>query len=610
MILSISHASKYFGSTTVFEDIQFEIKGNEKIALIGKNGCGKTTLLKVIADEITLDKGSIHKRNGVKIGYLAQMTFQDEKRSVEDELFAVFHDLREMNRQLEQVSRQMETDHSEALLEKYADLQHAFEEAGGYTYESEAKTVVSKFGFSAEDMGRPLHTFSGGQKTKLAFAKLLLSKPDVLLLDEPTNHLDLQTIEWLEGYLKKYAKAIVVVSHDRYFLDEVVDMVCELSLGSLSKYRGNYTSYLAMRSKDIEKNAQAYQRQQKDIARLEALIEKFRYKRSKAAFAQSKIKYLERMDKIEPIEIDERKMKVRFTPKTKGGKTVLELDQLQVGYEQVLCEVSMEIIKGQRIAILGPNGEGKSTFLKTIMGLVPALGGEFLFGHQIEVGYFDQQMAQLNSAKTVLEELWDEHPEITHTQIRTVLGCFLFTDEEVFKQVNQLSGGEKVRLSLAKLMLERGNFLILDEPTNHLDIDSKEILEEALQEFDGTLLFVSHDRYFIKRMANSLLEIKHGKATYIPTTYDEYMGKVVVAQQEKKAEVKEVQVKRVLPEREVKKLEKMIEEKEGQLGELREKRFDETYYHDYRKMQELDSAIDTLHNEINELLTKWEELQS
>lgn len=610
MILSIQNASKYFGSTTVFEQIQFEIKGNEKIALIGKNGCGKTTLLKIIADEIALDKGSIHKKNGIKIGYLAQMTFQDENRTVEDELFSVFHELKAMGKQLEQISRSMETDHSEALLLKYADLQHAFEEAGGYTYESEAKTVCSKFGFLAEDLVRPIHTFSGGQKTKLAFAKLLLSKPDVLLLDEPTNHLDLQTIEWLEGYLKKYAKAIVVVSHDRYFLDEVVDIVYELSLGSMTKYRGNYTNYLAVRAKDIEKTAQAYQRQQKDIVRIEALIEKFRYKRSKAAFAQSKIKYLERMDKIEPIEIDERKMKVRFTPKTKGGKTVLELDHLKVGYEQVLCEVTLEILKGQRIAILGPNGEGKSTFLKTIMGLVPSLGGEFLFGHQIEVGYFDQQMAQLNSNKTVLEELWDEHPEITHTQIRTVLGCFLFTDEEVFKQVNQLSGGEKVRLSLAKLMLERGNFLILDEPTNHLDIDSKEVLEEALQEFDGTLLFVSHDRYFIKRMATSLLEIKQGKATYIPMTYDEHMGRAVVVQQEKKAEVKETQVKRVLPEREIKKLEKLIAEKELQLEELRERRFDESYYHDYRKMQELDGEIDLVHNEINDLLMKWEELQS
>lgn len=615
MILSVSNAYKNFGATTVFENITFEIKGNEKIALIGKNGCGKTTLLKLIANELELDKGQIHKRNDVKIGYLAQMTFANENHTVQQEVDAIFENMTDMQRQLEELAQVLAHDQSEKTMMRYANLQQAFEQRGGYTYEAEAKSVVTRFGFSVEDMQRPIHTFSGGQKTKLAFAKLLLSKPDVLLLDEPTNHLDLQTIEWLEGYLKKYDKAIVVVSHDRYFLDEMVDEVYELSLGSMTRYAGNYSRYLEQKAKDIEKNAQAYQRQQKEIERLEGLIEKFRYKKNKASFAQSKIKFLDRMDKVEPLEVDERKMKVRFTPKSRGGKTTLEVADLCVGYDKELCCVNLELLRGQRVAILGPNGEGKSTFLKTIMGLIPKLGGEFLLGHQIEVGYFDQQMAQLNTNRTVLEEFWEEHPEVTQTQIRTILGCFLFTNEDVFKLVSSLSGGEKVRLSLAKLMLDRGNFLILDEPTNHLDIDSKEVLEDALHDFEGTILFVSHDRYFINRMANGILEIKDGKATYFNGTYDEFTGKTSTKQAtEVEAMVIEPISKverreKVQQEREIKRIEKLIGEKEVLLEELRNKRFDENYYHDFVKMNELDEAIDETHNQINQLMETWEDLQ-
>ena len=622
MILSVSNATKTFGMTTVFENINFEVKGKEKIALVGKNGSGKTTLMKIICEEELLDKGQIHKKSGLRIGYLAQMTFVDETRSVKEELHHVFDSLKQLQKQVEEYEEKMLIDHSEETLNRYATLQQRFEEMGGYTYESEANTVVTKFGFSKEDLERPINTFSGGQKTKLAFAKLLLSKPDILLLDEPTNHLDLETIEWLEGYIKKYDRAVIIVSHDRYFLDEIVDEVIEISNYSLTKYVGNYTHYVEEKAKNAELQQAAYQRQQKDIERLEALIEKFRYKKNKAAFAQSKIKYLDRMEKIEPLKIDTKRMKVQFTAAKRGGKDVLVCDELGIGYDQELAKVNLKILRGQRIAIIGPNGEGKSTFLKTIMGIIPKLSGEFMLGHQIEIGYFDQQMAQLNTNKTVLEELWDEHPEITQTEIRTILGCFLFSNEDVFKNISDLSGGEKVRVSLAKLMLERGNFLVLDEPTNHLDIESKEVLEEALSEFDGTILFVSHDRYFIKQMADGILEIKGGQAIYYPQTYEEFVGHVeqpkpvVSAKKDTNTSFETTETKENKRERfvdvakEIKKIEKQISEKEAELEALRELRFDEEYYHDYMKMNELDGKIDDVHNEIEHLMSKWEELQS
>ena len=615
MILSISNATKTFGMTTVFENINFEIKGKEKIALVGRNGSGKTTLMKIICDEMPLDKGQIHKKSGLRIGYLAQMTFDDESLTVEEELFKVFNHIHALEKQLKEYEEKMLSDHSEETLNRYASLQNSFEEIGGYTYESEANTVITKFGFTKEDLKRQISTFSGGQKTKLAFAKLLLSKPDILLLDEPTNHLDLSTIEWLEGYIRKYDRAVILVSHDRYFLDEIVDEVVEISNYSLTRYSGNYTRFVEQRAKNIELQEAAYNRQQKEIERLEALIEKFRYKATKAAFAQSKIKYLNRMEKIEPLQIDEKKMKVKFTPAKRGGKQVLNVEDLTIGYseDKPLATINLEVLRGQRIAIIGPNGEGKSTFLKTLMEIVPKLSGEFMYGHQIEVGYFDQQMAQLNTAKTVLEELWDEHPEITQTEIRTILGCFLFSNEDVFKAISNLSGGEKVRVALAKLMLERGNFLILDEPTNHLDIDSKEVLEEALRDFEGTILFVSHDRYFIKQMADGILEIKDGSATYHPQTYEEFIGKITEEKIVEKETIKVSTPKRVRNidvNKEIKKLEKQISEREAELEALRELRFDENYYHDYKKMQELDSQIDDKHNEIENLMAKWEELLS
>lgn len=615
MNYQINKGSVAYGANVVFEDLQFEVKNTEKIAVVGRNGCGKTTLLKVIMSELTLDKGSIFKMNGITIGYLAQTVFQDEARTVQEDFMQVFEHLFEVQRKLEACASKMETDYSEAVLERYASLQQQFEGLGGYTWQAEMMTVFSRFGFSEEDLMRPLNTFSGGQKTRLAFVKLLLSKPDILLLDEPTNHLDLETIRWLEGYIKRYPKAVILVSHDRAFIDGIAEVVYEIEYGQCTRYTGNYSSYVKQKQANQEQQAKLYVRQQQEIERLNALIEKFRYKKNKAAFAQSKIKYLERMERIEaPTKSDDRKFKARFHSGKKGGKTVLETHQLKIGYKQELATVDLRIEHGQRIAILGPNGQGKSTFVKTIMGLLPPLSGEYLLGHQIEPGYFDQQLAAFTGTNTVLEELWNENPELDHTQIRTVLGSFLFSSDDVFKTVDVLSGGEKVRLCLAKLMLKNANFLILDEPTNHLDIVGKEALEDALINYDGTLLFVSHDRYFISKMATSILEIKDGKATVYPYGWQQYQEmeegakKQPISNTPKKEEPKPVAVRRKASLSDIKKVETKIETQETKLEQLRELRFEPEYYQDASRMDELDQTIDDAVNELNRLMSQWEEM--
>lgn len=608
MKYQIHKGTKQFGADVIFEDIQFEIRNTEKIAIVGRNGCGKTTLLKVIADIEHLDKGEIHAESALTIGYLAQTTFSNENALVEDELEHAFDKVKELGKQLELATTQMSEDPSEENMNRFANLQQRFEEMGGYTYHSELMTIFTKFGFQEEDLKRSIATFSGGQKTRLAFVKLLLSKPDVLLLDEPTNHLDIDTIEWLEGYVKRYPKAVVLVSHDRMFLDDVVDVVYEIEYGVMRRYPGNYTNYVNAKKSDLEQQKSAYVRQQKEIQRMEELIEKFRYKKNKAAFAQSKIKYLDRMDRIEDPKSDEKTFKARFTPNVRGGKRVLEVKDLTIGYDHPLCTVNLEVMQGQKVAIIGPNGKGKSTLMKTLMQQIPPLSGGFLLGHQIEIGYFDQELAQFDTTNTVIEEVWKDFPDLNRTEIRTALGCFLFSGDDVFKTVDCLSGGEKVRLSFVKLMLSHPNFLMMDEPTNHLDLIGKEALEDSLSEYEGTMLFVSHDRYFISKLATAILVIDDGKATYYPLTYNEYMHKEpiqVVSAKEVKVEVKPK--RQINYGKEISKLEKKIEVKEKELEDLRELRFDPEYYHDVKKMDALDAQIDDVHNEIEHLMEQWEE---
>ncbi len=616
MLYAISKASKYYGADTVFEDINFEIRGTEKIALVGRNGCGKTTFLRCMCGEEQFDKGSVSMQSGTVIGYLAQKVLEHDDWTVEQELMTIYEPLFALQKQMHVLEEKMATDYSEKIMNQYANLQEQFEAMNGYNWESEMKTVFTRFGFVIEDLQKVIGTFSGGQKTRIAFVRLLLSKPDILLLDEPTNHLDIDAIEWLEGYVKNYPKSVVIVSHDRMFLDHTVDAVYNMEFGKMKRYAGNYSSFTIQRDNDLERQQSAYMRQQKDIERLQNLIEKFRYKSSKAAFAQSKIKYLDRMEKLSVDQVNTKTFHAHFTPAIKGGEKVLETDHLKIGYDHVLTEVSMKMRRGDRIAIIGPNGTGKSTFVKTLMEIIPSLGGSYLFGHQIEKGYFDQQLAQFSSNKTVLEELWDEHPELDRTEVRSVLGQFLFSADDVFKQVNVLSGGEKVRLSFAKLLLEHSNLLILDEPTNHLDIPGKEALEESLKGFTGSVLFVSHDRYFIQQLATGLIRFEDGKAEFIDKTYDAYMESdeskpLFESKQEQNESASEKTRRQISPEarkREIAKLEKQITEKEAELEDMRALRFEPEFYQDYMKMNELDQDIDDIHNEIAHLEKRWEEL--
>ena len=618
MLYQVSHGSKYFGADTVFEDIQFEIKGNEKITIVGRNGCGKTTFLRCICGELSFDKGTVSMQNGTTLGYLAQKQLSNDELTVRETLMEVFEHIFTLEKTMHQMEEKMLTDVFDKLLAQYAEVQEKFEALNGYNWESEMMTVFTKFGFSKDDLDRKVKEFSGGQKTRIAFVRLLLSKPDILLLDEPTNHLDLETIEWLEGYVKNYPNAVVSVSHDRMFLDHTTDVVYEIEYGTMTRYVGNYSAYVVAKKNNIERQNAAYMRQQKEIERLEGLIEKFRYKKNKAAFAQSKIKYLDRMEKVEKATSpDEKTFHAHFTPRIKGGEKVLETDHLTVGYDasKPLCTVDFKMRRQDRVAIIGPNGTGKSTLVKTLMGIIPPLSGSYLYGHQIELGYFDQQLAQFSSGKTVLEELWDEHPELDRTEVRTVLGSFLFSADDVFKTVDVLSGGEKVRLSLAKLLLQKANMLILDEPTNHLDIPGKEALEESLLDYTGTILFVSHDRYFISRLATSLLVLDDNHAEYLPVTYAEYeeglKQKEVIEEKTVVKEIKEEprKLSKDALRREINKIEKQITDTENKLEEKRALRFEPEYYQDYTKMAVLDEEIDDIHNELAHLYEKWEQLQ-
>ena len=608
MILSVSNASKSFGSQEVFENVTFTINEKDKIALVGRNGCGKTTLIKCLMGELNLDSGTISKTRTSTIGMLSQVVFENEAATIQEIMDEVFAPIYQLQAQLEAAQLALSYDTSEKAYATLERLTNEFENLGGYTIHSEMMNVLTQFGFTEADLNRSINTFSGGQKTRIGFAKLLLSKPDLLFLDEPTNHLDLPTIQWLEGYLKKYDKALVLVSHDRMFLDRIVDQVYEIEYGQLTCYKGNYTSFVEQKKKNFELQSKRYAIQQKEIQRLEALIEKFRYKATKAAFAQSKIKYLDRLDRIEdPRKSDDKQFKAEFSCARQGGKTVVEIDELTVGYDQPLFTWSTNILKGQRIALIGPNGCGKSTFLKTLIGKLEPLSGSFLLGHQIDIGYFDQANAQLSSNKTVLDELWDDYPMMSQTEIRTVLGRFLFSADDVFKSVSSCSGGEKVRLALAKLMLEKGNFLILDEPTNHLDIVGKETLEECLMNYPGTILFVSHDRYFIEKIATTIASIENGSVTLVEKfAINPGNSKNTKEKEETKKVEEKPRIILINIEREIKKIEEQLEIANEELEQLRELRYEPEYYQDASKMQALDERIDDKHNEIVHLEDKWQ----
>lgn len=611
MKLQLSNATKSYGSQLVLDRVDFSVRDKEKIGLVGRNGCGKSTLLKILSNQEQMDSGSLVLNNGANVGYLSQITFSDESLTVYQELTKAFGPLLELEEQLRKQEALLEYDHSLEALDRYAKLQTRFEQLNGYNYEYELKSVFYHFRFEEEDLHKPLQLFSSGQKTRIALVKLLLSKPDILLLDEPTNHLDLESIEWLENYILHYPSAVVLVSHDRVFLDRVVSEIVEIEYGKATRYVGSYSSYVKQKEVFLLKNHEAFLRQQKQIEHLNALIEKFRYKRSKASFAQSKIKELDRMEKIEDSKSDTRMMKARFTSDRKGGNVVLTCEDLVVGYDAPLTRVSLEVRRQERIAIVGPNGIGKSTLVKTLVKKVHPLAGSFRWGHQIDVGYFDQESAQMSSSLSVLEFLWDHFPMATQTELRNVLARFLFTQDEVFKEVSCLSGGERVRLALTRLMLCHDNVLVLDEPTNHLDIPAKEALEEALKDYDGTILFVSHDRMFLNKMATSVLELSESSTLY-KGSYSEYIDKkanVVPEKENKPAKVSSKEIHKDLKaiKNRVAKIEQLLESAQEDLEALRELRYEPEYYQDYRKMEELDATIDEKHNEIANLSKEWEE---
>lgn len=525
MLFQIIDCFKAFGSQELFQNLSFQIKGKEKTAIVGKNGIGKTTLLDIIAGIEDMDSGELIKDKDCKVGYLKQTVFQSDDITAEEEFEKCFESIHSCESRLKEIELQMQTEYSEEILERYGRLQQRYEEMGGYDYQTEIKTIFTKFGFQIDELQKKIGEFSGGEKTKLAFVKLLLSKPDILLLDEPTNHLDLETIEWLEGYIKNYPKAVVVVSHDRMFLDNTVGVVYELEWGAACRYAGNYTAFIAEKKNNIARQNQLREIQQKEIRHLEALIERFRYKVNKAKFAQSKIKYLERMDVISERKEETSNINVSFSSRRKGAEKALTVRNLKIGYSQPLFTLSFNLLNGGCTAVIGKNGSGKSTLAKTLTGRVKPLGGSYRFGERIDIGYFDQELAQFCGSRCLLEEIWDSFPNLGQSEIRNALGRLNFRGDEVFKELDVLSGGEKVRLAFVKLMLRHDNFLILDEPTNHLDIYGKEALEKSLKEFDGTILLISHDRYFVSKIATSIIEVGSSGAVFYDMPYNEYLLK-------------------------------------------------------------------------------------
>lgn len=608
MIYQIKNAYKQYQTTIVFDNIDFNIKRGEKVALVGRNGAGKTTLMRIIAEDESLDAGNVYKASDFEVAYLSQNTLINDENTILEEVMLVYKKVESIAEQLEEYTKTLESNpNDKSALNKYERLSNQFEMLGGYNYEHEMYRVLSNFGFEEDVWDQKVGTLSGGERTKVAFAKLLLQKPDLLLLDEPTNHLDLSTIEWLEGYLKQYEQALIIVSHDQMFIDNIVDKIWDIEYAKIKEYVGNYSSFEEQKEVFMATQRKHYVEQQKEIKRLEALIDKYRATATKAAFAQSKIKYLDRMDKIELDKVDDNVFKANFKSGIRGSNKVLEVNNLSVGYEEELANFNFEVYRGEKIAIIGDNGTGKSSFVKTIMNKLKALDGEFLWGHSITTAYFDQQLAQVDSKKTVLEDLWHEYPDLTQSEIRTLLGSFLFRADDVFKSVSVLSGGEKVRLSLLKVMLSKANTLVLDEPTNHLDILSKRALSDAMNTYDGTILFVSHDRHFINSVANKIILLKDNKIEIYQGTYSEYL------ERNNEVENKEVVVKKEIVQKAVKNysnnwvraIEKDISKLENKIEVLEASTFEPEIYEDFIKLQEVNKEIEENKEKLDEISLEY-----
>lgn len=625
MQLKIQNGIVELSGEAILKEINIEINDNSKIGIVGRNGCGKTTLLKTIAGEYNItkldsDENTFFAVSGKpNIGMLSQMTFSDENKTLIEEIRSAYDDILKVKFSLEEAQAKMESEQTEDNIKEYTSLLDYFTNLGGFYFEREYESAIKHFGFSEEEKYRSLTEFSGGQRTKIAFLKLLLSKPDILLLDEPTNHLDIEAVNWLEEYLKEYKKAVVIVSHDRMFLDNVVNTVYEIEHGKTTKYNGNYSSFTKQKKELREQQRKNYEQYKKEIKRLEELVEKFRYKPTKAAMAQSKLKQIERMIPPTPPEsYDNRTFHADFEPEDLGVQDVLSVDNLVIGFEKPLSTVNLKVERGQRIGIIGGNGLGKSTFIKTLMGNIKAISGDYKFGPRVSVGYFDQQMAQYVSEKSVLDDFMDTFPHLNDFEARSALGAFMFSGEDVFKSVNVLSGGEKVRLALCKIFKRRPNFLIFDEPTNHMDIVGKETLEDILLQYPGTIIFVSHDRYFIRKISDSLLVFSQGSTRYYPYGYSQYLEsgeKTQKSEQVKAQETPKAKKSFTTPLKEKAKREKALlkcEEKialtEEKISQIKKELSMEENMCDYEKLQELSSGLEAAEEELLELMAQWEEL--
>ena len=645
MLLKIVNGSVSFGADTILENIDFEIKEREKIAVVGRNGSGKSTLLKALVGEVPLEEGTgeqpfmVSKSAGVSIGYLKQIAFEDESVSMLEEVLKVFSHITQTEEKMQALLKEIEIDPDEQKIKKYSTLNERFEFYGGYTYKKEYSVMIKKFGFSEQDKQKPLSEFSGGQRTKIAFMKLLLSHPDILLLDEPTNHLDIGAVKWLENYIKNYKSAVVIVSHDRMFVERTVDKVYEIEYGETRLYHGNYSDFERQKRENYQRQLKDHEIQKEEIKRLTRLIERFRYKATKAKMVQSKIKQLERMKIVDkPDRYDLKTFHANFQPATETVNKVLTVNGLSVGYDKSLAHVNLELFKGQKLGVIGDNGTGKSTFLKTLMRKISALSGDFEFGLRAEIGYFDQQMAEYKSHKTVFDDFHDEYPHLNETEVRTALGAFLFSGEDVFKCVDDLSGGERVRLALCKLFKKRPNVLLLDEPTNHMDIVGKETLENMLCEYTGTVVFVTHDRYFVNKVADKMLIFRNDDCEFFPYRYGEFELKEKEKEEQEQAfekggaQVEDKTVKTDIvkqsnkksfstplkdksrKEKRVKKLEELINVCESKISQINVQLEDPKIYSDYIKVSELQQQLEILTSEQESYTEEWlmlsEELES
>lgn len=636
ILLQINKLEKSYDGEVIFSDVDFEVKTGERIAIVGRNGAGKTTLMKIIAGVESYDEGNISKGKQVTMGYLTQQMTLDSNDTVMNEMKKPFKDVINIEDKMKTLTDwlsihadEYDQDIYKEKLSQYEALSNQYELMNGYNYESKIKTVLTGLDFKESDFDRQIQSFSGGQKTRLSMAQMLLSEPDLLLLDEPTNHLDMETTEWLENYLTHFKGAIVIISHDRYFLDKIVNQVYDVALGSVKKYVGNYSKFLKERDAHYEKVMAEYERQQSEIKKLETFVEKNITRASTSGMAKSRRKVLERMERIEKPRLDAKSAQINFEITRATGEDVLKVQNLDIGYSKSITPpINLEVKRHDRIAIIGPNGIGKSTLIKTIAQKTPALGGNIVYGSNIQIGYYDQKQAEFTSNMTILDYVWNQYAHMPEKDIRTILGRFLFTQEEVKKVINDLSGGEKARLQLALLMLEKNNVLILDEPTNHLDIDSKEMLEQALQNFEGTLLFVSHDRYFINELANNIFHITQNGNELFRGDYQYYLEKLEQREAISRYEQEDIQSTETAKDdqyyanqkqlkKEKRKLERQLEEIENNISTYEEQISDYEHqltlpeiFNDIEKSNEINNLRVKAERLLEENMEKWEELES